>query len=145
MPLSQSVVLASLFSQLTFLSSQCKRSAQKSLSEMTYFLSSCVLSCDCTVCDFDYFIFLCACVFPLSRVRVCICALVCLCLVSCASMHVMILSHVLRLWAVIRLSHSKCKSLMFRSSHMLSSVVCLSVPRQISKSERDRRKISLHL
>jgi len=41
---------------------------------------------------------------------------------------------------IIRLAHCKCKSLMQRPSRLSS--VCLSVPRQISKTKRDRREIS---
>ena len=41
---------------------------------------------------------------------------------------------------LVRLAHCKCKSLMQRSSRLTS--VCLSSPRQISKTKRDRREIS---
>jgi len=42
---------------------------------------------------------------------------------------------------VFRLAHCKCKSLMKRLLR-LSSVVCLSVPRKVLKTKRDRREIS---
>ena len=41
---------------------------------------------------------------------------------------------------IINLAHCECKSLLYRSSRL--SVVCLSVLRQISITQRDRREIS---
>jgi len=41
---------------------------------------------------------------------------------------------------LVRLSHCKCKSLMQRSSRLSS--VCLSIPRQISKTKGDMHEIS---